>query len=801
MAISDYQIQDLINKTNIIYNVVGNNLNTPISNVLANVINGNNAIQTRLTQSQNQATALTSYSINSIGQNIDYTRNDIYKNIIGSTTRISNDIQNRIGAVSQDIQKKIDSSNVIIGTKLDAVNNDLKIKITSILNPILQEVTKSTATITGNLTNAIITAETDIKQATITTNNLIGNTKQIILDKLATAATTTTTSGGNATIPPIATGGIFGGNEPSWLTNILEGFYTQQNNKPPKPTDNLATFLIRLISGNATADTFNALNAANPLEELITQVTKIGGIETDLVNGKYKTVDDFNNALKNAGIGSTILGAAIQLPIIIANIGYFVKALGLPSITKLEQLLTASYSLKQLDESDLILAYIRNNMSPDDVHKNLDNLGHSSDDSNLMMKNALPKYSVQELFRLGYLGKMAGEDVIRHMRELGWNEIDAIRHGYLTQPRPGIQDLIQFAVKEVYSPETYNKFGQYLEFPKDFSEQAKLLGLDENFARQYWAAHWQLPSAGMGYDMFHRGIINETDLKSLLKALDVMPYWRDKLIGLSYNIVARVDTRRLYAYGIWDAKKVYENYLHEGYSPQDAQSLTQFTIKYDDEQDNKHKTALQKKAHDVHIKAFNYGLQSKATAKQNIIALGYKEKDVELELTLEAYEEYVNSHKPKKENHVSKLISISLDGYRKRSIGRKDLLDTLTSNGYTLSDANIEADFVDKEANIIFKETVVKEIQKLYFESLYDDNMVLTKLVSLGFDNAEALRIIGELQILKSLDDKKPSPAQFKTMYEDGIINQAQYTTVLKDMGYNDKFIPQLIALSDGKAK
>ncbi|MBA7557821.1 hypothetical protein ES705_50595 [subsurface metagenome] len=51
--------------------------------------------------------------------------------------------------------------------------------------------------------------------------------------------------------------------------------------------------------------------------------------------------------------------------------------------------------------------------------------------------------------------------------------------------------------------------------------------------------------------MLHRDIVDQDTLKMLLKSLDIMPYWRDRLIQLSYNPLA------INAVGDW-IKNVYD---------------------------------------------------------------------------------------------------------------------------------------------------------------------------------------------------------------------------------------------------
>ena len=80
--------------------------------------------------------------------------------------------------------------------------------------------------------------------------------------------------------------------------------------------------------------------------------------------------------------------------------------------------------------------------------------------------------------------------------------------------------------------------------------------------------------------MLHRGIIKEDELGMLLRAQDVMPFWRDKLIKVAYRPLTRVDVRRMYKEGVLDETGVYEAYLDHGYNEDNARAMTEFTVQY-----------------------------------------------------------------------------------------------------------------------------------------------------------------------------------------------------------------------------
>ncbi|GAJ24007.1 unnamed protein product, partial [marine sediment metagenome] len=109
---------------------------------------------------------------------------------------------------------------------------------------------------------------------------------------------------------------------------------------------------------------------------------------------------------------------------------------------------------------------------------------------------------------------------------------------------PPVADIITMAVREAFTPAIAARFGQYEDLPAPYVEWVQKKGLSKEWAERYWAAHWSLPSPQQGFEMLHRGVIGEGDLNMLLRALDVMPFWRDKLTQIAYRPLSRVDVRR-----------------------------------------------------------------------------------------------------------------------------------------------------------------------------------------------------------------------------------------------------------------
>jgi hypothetical protein len=227
-----------------------------------------------------------------------------------------------------------------------------------------------------------------------------------------------------------------------------------------------------------------------------------------------------------------------------------------------------------------------------------------------------PLLNLNVLTTLYFRGELSEEQYREGMRKQGWKDedIDKIIKASLVYPGPA--DVVRFAVREVYTPEIVKKYGLLEDLPEEYLEMAKKVGLSEDFAKQYWAAHWELPSVSQGFEMFHRGLITYDELKTLLRTLDVMPYWRDKIIELSYNLPTRVDLRRMYSIGVISEDELFNYYRKLGYAEDDARKLTEWTKK---EYMEEERTLAKNQVKELYI----LGEIDEEKAREYLKALGY----------------------------------------------------------------------------------------------------------------------------------------------------------------------------------
>lgn len=149
--------------------------------------------------------------------------------------------------------------------------------------------------------------------------------------------------------------------------------------------------------------------------------------------------------------------------------------------------------------------------------------------------------------------------------------------GLFFDPAPP-SDLVRFLVREVFDPQQRQALQLDGDYPAAADAEGRKVGLAPETMRNYWAAHWQLPSPGQVFEMLHRGLIDPPTVDAYLKAADFSPAWRGNLANISYNVPGRIDLRRMYAAGVINEARVRKGYQDLGYTAADADALTRFAV-------------------------------------------------------------------------------------------------------------------------------------------------------------------------------------------------------------------------------
>lgn len=397
---------------------------------------------------------------------------------------------------------------------------------------------------------------------------------------------------------------------------------------------------------------------------------------------------------------------------------------------------------QMLPPGDSALAYFRGLIPRDRALFNIRGHGFAAEDDEVLIETARPIPDLQTLTAMWLRGFISENEYTRQILAHGFDPALLSPLKDLAFFIPPAQDLITMAVREVFNKSISVPFGQFDDFPPEFGKWAAKQGISEEWAQNYWAAHWALPSIQMGFEMLHRRVIDESQLKQLMQALDIMPGWRDELIQISYNPFTRIDIRRMNKVGVLSSEDVYEAYLDLGYNEVNARKLQEFVelLNKDDE------TLASEIADDL--------------TRSNII--GFYRDGIITRLAAQGL----------MLNAGMNIISIEL------------FLD--------------DADFKDERADR--KEDINVILAQAKIGNITIDE-ARAQLDTLGLETAERDKALVKLQRVIQANVKMPSKADLDKMLASDIISGTEYYDNMQRLGYSDFWIDKYVQLADIKVK
>ena len=393
-----------------------------------------------------------------------------------------------------------------------------------------------------------------------------------------------------------------------------------------------------------------------------------------------------------------------------------------------------------LQPGDALAAYHRGLMDIDETALELRRNGYSGERVELLMDTAYLVPDLAILYSMNLRGLISTKELDVRIRALGYNPKDAENLLELKFFIPPANDLITMAVRDVFNPEIVERFRQDDDFPPEFEKWAGQQGISSDWAHKYWQAHWVLPSVQMAFEMLHRQVIDADELKLLMAAQDIMPGWRDKLIEISYSPYTRVDIRRMHSVGVLTEEQVLLAYRDIGYDIDKAQTLTDFTIALNEDDEEDDVEALDGLTRSAIINAYKDGIITRTVAENFLIDGGTGVDATQIFLT---------------------MADIDLANAARKA-----------------------------EVSIILAEFKAGVLSQL---------SAGLRLNGLGLTDAELTT--ARLKLRKSDADnlKTPSKADLDKMFTFDIIDKGEYVEQLENMGYPSKWIRRYIALLDIK--
>lgn len=341
---------------------------------------------------------------------------------------------------------------------------------------------------------------------------------------------------------------------------------------------------------------------------------------------------------------------------------------------------------------------------------------------------------VQAWYLRGFVTPDRAVEMLKHLGYDAESVENLLKMSFFVPP---VQDLISMAVREVFTPAIAEKYGQNEDFPDIFATYARLQGVDQEWARRYWAAHWSLPGIGQIFEMFQRGVINRGELDTALRAVDVMPYWRDKLTAIAYRPLARVDLRRLQALGLIDRDELQKRYQDIGYSPSDARLLATFTVQLNDPTASDDVNSLVGITRAMALKLYGQGVfteeQTRTVLKKAKVSTGAQNvllRDIDIEREIK---------------HREQMADIVIANFKAGNFGYNEAHARLSGLGLTATELDHYTAKLEVSAAAQTRLPTKGDLDKLHDAKVIGDVEYLGMLETLGYPLVWATKFL-ELQ-------------------------------------------------------
>ncbi len=399
------------------------------------------------------------------------------------------------------------------------------------------------------------------------------------------------------------------------------------------------------------------------------------------------------------------------------------------------------YPFQLFAPNEAIAAWRRDIIGKPEAVEHIRRLGYSIDHANELLNSSRQVPALPDMLSMRHRELIPAEKLDKGLFQLGLEDdwLEAVKRASFMIPP--VQDLITMAVREVFTPEIVAEFGQMDEFPEAFATWTEKQGLTVDWARNYWAAHWALPSVNQAFEMFHRGEIDERKLRLLLRALDVMPGWVEPLIKIAYRPYTRVDIRRMHKREILSDEQTQRAYKDLGYDDEKSKGLLDFTIALNGPKNLDDDIELGKLSRSTILGFYSDGLVNAARTVELLIGIGHTDDAARL---------YVES-------------ADSDDERRERKAETDLVLAQVQAGALTFEEGH-------------------------------------TKLLALGLETLEVEKATTRLVRILEQKTKIPSRSEGEAMLVAGVIPLSEYRDLLERIGYGPKWIDAYEAMARKKA-
>jgi len=387
-------------------------------------------------------------------------------------------------------------------------------------------------------------------------------------------------------------------------------------------------------------------------------------------------------------------------------------------------------------------------------------------------------------------------EYIDHLRRQGFSEENARGVAKLREQIPGPSDLVRMAVREAFDPGLAASLGYVTALPGDFAEWMRKRGYGEQWAERYWWAHWDLPSPAQGFEMYHRiPEFTETELRTLLKVLDIPPLWHDRFIKIAYNPISRIDIRRAWNTGvITERSELVRRNQDLGYSPEDSEFMADFVIKLHSEVDDGGE--LRQATQAQVIASYKRGIIDHEGALEMLMDLRYPEDVAELLLATADFDLARNPYDQADLDVREITRPIITEAYREGIWDRDRAQSELEAQGYLPLSADLLLQLEDVSIVRDLTKAQVSRVETLYKGGHIERGEAQRQLLDIGLPADRVGIRLTQWDVDIATPSKELTLAQLQGALRKKVITEDEFLTELFYKGYSDRDAGLILALS-----
>lgn len=511
----------------------------------------------------------------------------------------------------------------------------------------------------------------------------------------------------------------------------------------------------------------------------------------------------------------------LQAMQLLANIHLVGNQMGMdfgPFTTQIQYALAAGCRQKFLDPDKAVQAFLADSGGTFNIDAHWAIAGLCNQSLNDYIQAAKSKPVPSQLASMRRRGLISQSEYNRGMREVGYLEQPVVDNLFkLSENYPSLSDIVRFMVRDAndesieFWPQSDEIFKQ--KYGKELQDWARFQGIPDTVAKFAWRAHWQIPSPSQLFEFWHRLRYNPAfggkekmleQIKSALTQQDILPFWHDHYLAISFRPLGVRDVRRAYQIGALKDKDVLDSFINLGYSDENSEILRDFNYRL---------KILALDGHKLIRKWTKFDL-SYDEVKNKLLKYGYTEDEIKLAMRESALlfaDSYVAKQFQRddisKDEFHTKLYDWDVPVYQiepiikivaSRKIGHKvlksyaigmvdraDAINKIIESGIIAETGRAWLDEIEdsvKQANVV---ACQRGIKRRYLSGDLDKQESVTALINSGTVLDYANNLVSGWDCEKTSIGKTVTAVKLCGWLERGAISSTEFTRRLTNIGYS----------------